>query len=46
MNNLKDKSDNDENKKIVTGFPWEFKALMISLVLGGILIVLKVAGIF
>lgn len=46
MNKLNNKPVIDDEKEEVSGFPWEFKALMISLVLGGILIVLKVAGIF
>lgn len=37
-----DETTNNEKKR----YPYEFMALMISLVLGGIVIVLKIAGVF
>jgi len=40
------KIEDNEEKKEVNRYPWEFMALMISLVLGAILIVLKIAGVF
>ena len=45
MNKLQNKLANEEDKKEVNRYPWEFMALMISLVVGAILIVLKIAGI-
>ncbi len=45
MNKL-NKSVNEEEKKVEGRYPWEFMALMISLVVGVILIGLKIAGVF
>ncbi|MBK7497749.1 MAG: hypothetical protein IPI19_01270 [Ignavibacteriales bacterium] len=46
MNKLQNKPVSEEEKKEVSKYPWEFMALMISLVLGVILIALKIAGVF
>lgn len=40
------KSADEGEKKTEERYPWEFMALMISLVVGVILIGLKIAGVF
>ena len=46
MNKIQNNPVNEETNKEKTRYPYEFMALMISLVLGGIVIVLKIAGVF
>jgi len=46
MNKLQNKPVDEEEKKEVSRYPWQFMALMILLGLGVILILLKMAGIF
>jgi hypothetical protein len=46
MNNRQNKPVSKEEKNEVSRYPWEFMALMISLVVGVILIGLKIAGVF
>jgi hypothetical protein len=46
MNKSQNKPVNEETDKEKTRYPYEFMALMISLVLGGIIIGLKIAGVF
>jgi len=45
MNKLQNKSVNEEDKNN-EGFPWQATFLLIMLVVGGILMVLKVAEVF
>jgi hypothetical protein len=45
MNKLQNKQAGEEKNKETERYPWEFMALMISLVIGGILIGLKIAGV-
>ena len=44
MNKLQNKPSSEEENKETKRYPWEFMALMISLVVGGVLIGLKIAG--
>ena len=46
MNKSQNKPANEETNNEKNRYPYEFMALMISLVLGGIIIVLKIAGVF
>jgi hypothetical protein len=46
MNKSQNKPVNEETNNEKSRYPYEFMALMISLVLGGIIIVLKIAGVF
>jgi len=45
MNKLQNKPSGEEENKETGRYPWEFMALMISLVVGGVLIGLKIAGV-
>jgi len=45
MNKQQNKPAGEEENKETGRYPWEFMALMISLVVGGVLIGLKIAGV-
>ena len=46
MNTAQNKQGNGEEKEEKSRYPYEFMALMITLLLGGIIIGLKIAGVF